>query len=51
MGNGYNFVPFGDPSSDIDFETFFANQAAKGTTTRTTSRTTLPAGQPTQDVP
>jgi sugar phosphate isomerase/epimerase len=30
VGNGYNFVPFGDPSSDIDFETFFANQGAKG---------------------
>ena len=30
VGNGYNFVPFGDASSDIDFETFFANQGAKG---------------------
>jgi hypothetical protein len=30
VGNGYIFVPFGDPSSDIDFETFFANQGAKG---------------------
>jgi sugar phosphate isomerase/epimerase len=30
VGNGYNFVPFGDPSSDIDFETFFSNQGAKG---------------------
>jgi sugar phosphate isomerase/epimerase len=30
IGNGYNFVPFGDASSDIDFETFFANQGAKG---------------------
>ena len=30
VGNGYNFVPFGDPTSDIDFETFFANQGAKG---------------------
>ena len=30
VGNGYTFVPFGDPSSDIDFETFFANQGAKG---------------------
>jgi sugar phosphate isomerase/epimerase len=30
VGNGYNFVPFGDPSSDIDFETFFAGQGAKG---------------------
>lgn len=28
--NGYNMVPFGDASSDIDFETFFANQGAKG---------------------
>jgi hypothetical protein len=30
VGNGYNFVPFGDPSSDIDFETFFAGQGARG---------------------
>jgi YD repeat-containing protein len=30
VGNGYNFVPFGDPSSDIDFETFFARQGVKG---------------------
>ena len=30
VGNGYNFVPFGDASSDIDFETFFANMGAKG---------------------
>jgi sugar phosphate isomerase/epimerase len=30
VGNGYNFVPFGDASSDIDFETFFKNQGAKG---------------------
>jgi len=30
VGNGYNFVPFGDASSDIDFETFFANQGARG---------------------
>jgi hypothetical protein len=30
VGNGYNFVPFGDPSSDIDFETFFLGQGARG---------------------
>ena len=30
VGNGYVFIPFGDPRSDIDFETFFANQGAKG---------------------
>jgi sugar phosphate isomerase/epimerase len=30
VGNGYNFVPFGDVRSDIDFETFFARQGAKG---------------------
>jgi hypothetical protein len=30
VGNGYNFVPFGDPSSDIDFETFFKGQGARG---------------------
>jgi sugar phosphate isomerase/epimerase len=30
VGNGYNFVPFGDPRSDIDFETFFKGQGAKG---------------------
>jgi TAT (twin-arginine translocation) pathway signal sequence len=28
--NGYIFVPFGDASSDIDFETFFREQGAKG---------------------
>jgi hypothetical protein len=30
VGNGYNIVPFGDASSDIDFETFLKNQGAKG---------------------
>jgi hypothetical protein len=30
VGNGYNFIPFGDPRSDIDFETFFRNMGAKG---------------------
>ena len=30
VGNGYIFVPFGDATSDIDFETFFANQGARG---------------------
>ena len=30
VGNGYTFIPFGDPRSDIDFETFFKNQGAKG---------------------
>ncbi|HEU4349108.1 MAG TPA: sugar phosphate isomerase/epimerase, partial [Actinoplanes sp.] len=30
VGNGYNFIPFGDPRSDIDFETFFGNIGAKG---------------------
>jgi len=30
VGNGYQFVPFGDASSDIDFETFFGGQGAKG---------------------
>jgi YD repeat-containing protein len=30
IGNGYNFVPFGDPRSDIDFESFFRGQGAKG---------------------
>jgi len=29
-GQGYTMVPFGDPSSDIDFQTFFAGQGAKG---------------------
>jgi sugar phosphate isomerase/epimerase len=28
--NGYNMVPFGDPSSDIDFVTFFRDQGARG---------------------
>lgn len=30
VGNGYNIIPFGDPTSDIDFGTFFKNQGAKG---------------------
>ncbi len=30
VGNGYTMVPFGDPSSDIDFATFFKEQGAKG---------------------
>jgi hypothetical protein len=30
VGNGYIFIPFGDPRSDIDFETFFKNQGAMG---------------------
>jgi hypothetical protein len=30
VGNGYNFVPFGDSRSDIDFESFFRGQGAKG---------------------
>ena len=27
VGNGYNFVPFGDATSDIDFQEFFSRQA------------------------
>ena len=30
VGNGYNIVPFGDPSSDIDFVNFYQNQGARG---------------------
>lgn len=30
VGNGYNFIPFGDPRSDIDFETFYGTIGAKG---------------------
>ncbi|HSK26498.1 MAG TPA: hypothetical protein VK894_06270, partial [Jiangellales bacterium] len=30
IGNGYNIIPFGDPRSDIDFETFYKNIGAKG---------------------
>ena len=30
VGNGYTFVPFGDASSDIDFEMFFRDQGARG---------------------
>ncbi len=30
VGNGYTMVPFGDPTSDIDFGTFFRGQGAKG---------------------
>jgi hypothetical protein len=30
VGDGYTMIPFGDPRSDIDFQTFFANQGGKG---------------------
>jgi hypothetical protein len=30
VGNGYTFIPFGDPRSDIDYGTFFENQGARG---------------------
>jgi hypothetical protein len=30
VGNGYSIVPFGHASSDIDFETFYKNQGARG---------------------
>ncbi len=30
VGNGYNIIPFGDPRSDIDFQTFFSSIGAKG---------------------
>ncbi|HMG30579.1 MAG TPA: hypothetical protein VK585_10720, partial [Jiangellaceae bacterium] len=30
VGNGYDIIPFGDPRSDIDFETFFKNMGARG---------------------
>ena len=30
VGNGYNFIPFQDPRSDIDYQSFFGGQGAKG---------------------
>ncbi|MET8536621.1 hypothetical protein ABZV67_33405 [Streptomyces sp. NPDC005065] len=30
VGNGYNFIPFGDPRSDIDYTTFYKSVGAKG---------------------
>jgi hypothetical protein len=30
VGNGYSFIPFGDPRSDIDFETFYRRIGARG---------------------
>ena len=30
VGQGYTMVPFGDPTSDIDFATFFEEQGARG---------------------
>ena len=30
IGRGYDMVPFGDPSSDIDYQRFFRQQGAKG---------------------
>ena len=30
VGQGYTMVPFGDPTSDIDFGTFFKNQGSRG---------------------
>jgi sugar phosphate isomerase/epimerase len=51
VGNGYNFVPFGDPRSDIDFETFFARQGAKGYHNPNYEQETRPVGRLTQGVP
>ena len=41
VGNGYNFIPFGDPRSDIDFERFFG----KLTATKRLPQPELRAGQ------
>ncbi|MFB7114575.1 sugar phosphate isomerase/epimerase family protein [Streptomyces sp. NPDC056291] len=30
VGNGFNFIPFGDPRSDIDYKTFYKTIGAKG---------------------
>jgi hypothetical protein len=30
VGNGYTFIPFGDPRSDIDFGSFYSTIGAKG---------------------
>jgi hypothetical protein len=30
VGDGYTMIPFGDPRSDIDFQTFFSNIGARG---------------------
>ena len=30
VGNGYNIIPFGDPTSDIDFERFFKRIGGRG---------------------
>jgi hypothetical protein len=30
VGDGYTMIPFGDPRSDIDYQTFFNNMGAKG---------------------
>ena len=30
VGNGYTFIPFGDPRSDIDFERFYRRIGARG---------------------
>jgi sugar phosphate isomerase/epimerase len=30
VGNGYSFIPFGDPRSDIDFERFYKRIGARG---------------------
>lgn len=30
VGNGYTFIPFGDPRSDIDFRTFYRTIGARG---------------------
>ena len=50
IGNGYNFVPFGDPS-DIDFETFFKNQGAKGFHNPNYEQDDATVGRLTLDVP
>jgi hypothetical protein len=30
VGDGYTMIPFGDPRSDIDFQTFFTEHGARG---------------------
>ena len=44
MGNGYTMVPFGDPTSDIDYQTFLKEQGAKGSHNSNYEQDNAPGG-------
>ncbi len=44
VGNGYTMVPFGDPTSDIDYQTFLREQGAKGSHNSNYEQDNAPGG-------